>query len=366
MSNPLNQFGLPMTDGNVFNQKKQFDAQEEINESFRVPEYTRAGTSFDSKVNDLKNINFISQVSIPTYQDWFLMLQEGQYYTNLYDVETEDVEIKKMWKMLTWTLYFYGNAAVQKLGDKYMVYCLSGEIIRDGTGYPIEAKGMSSSIAMSSQIKPDELKTISPAQLIPLNSKSENIVFFKYNQFEYSAWLTIYPYIKELQNLLTMSKVSSYMLSKKLKYVENNEEASTDELNCLFNPNLPYIKVKGVNPLSNNKALIGNTIEEIKVGSGNTKDITDYIDWFQNFWYSKIGRRTNVNEKQERNINSEVMTSQNNFDVLENELRDWLEIGIMQMKEKFGIDIELTFIQTTKEADDNMESEEGVKNDKNK
>lgn len=153
------------------------------------------------------------------------------------------------------------------------------------------------------------------------------------------------------------------MLSKKLKYVENNENSTTDELNCLFNPILPYVKVKGINPVSDNRALIGNSIEEIKVGSGNTKDITDYIDWYQNFWYSKIGRRSNVNEKQERNINSEVMTSQNNFDVLENELRDWLEIGLNQMKEKFGVDVELTFIQTTKQNDDNMDNEEGVDNE---
>lgn len=350
----LDKFGLPLTGGNSFVSKQAFDAREDINETFKVSESCESRLSFDVARNIPSSVEgYTLQISKPIYNDWFLLCQEAQYYGNLFDVDTEDNEIKKMWKMLTWTLFFYGNAAVEKLGDKYLVYCLTGEIKRDGTGYPIEAGGLLSFLALSDKVTSEDLKNkeIEGTKIL----KGDNVVFFKYNMLEYSCWITLHPFLKELQQLMIICKTSSRLLAKKLKFTENNEEGSLDELDAIFTPWLPYLKVKGVNPTKSNSAIMNNTIEEIKIGSGNTKDITDYVDWFQNYWYSKLGRRTNVNEKQERNINSEVMTSQNNFDVLENELRDWLEIGLNHMKEKWGVEAELTFIQTTKESDDEVE-----------
>lgn len=324
----LREYGLPITGGNLYGNTKELEA---INKAF------------NSAPDD-----YIYPKEM-TMGGYFELLREAKYWQNLFIIQNWDEltpNNQKAIKVLLATLFMYGIGALALDENGELVpYILVGGTLSDVYGYVVKSSGypagmcyqygiISFNFANKSYDLTDEAKkTLSDykKELTP-----DNAVFGKWNVWGYGAWLTQIPFIHHMMVAMDRVKVASALTGLLLKQKSINGKARGAEV---------VLNNRGIlQEIGGTGSTFSDKFEVMEVGgNGQTLNaLMDYLEWYRQWFYSREGRRYNINEKQERNINSEVMYSQLNFDVLENETLRELQIMFKQVKEKFKIDIQIS------------------------
>lgn len=172
--------------------------------------------------------------------------------------------------------------------------------------------------------------------------------------YNYGAYVRWIKFIRMWGELLKTINTYSYLLVKKIMYNVNDESAAVDEIKRFFDSNSPFLINKDTNSPDSNKF-------EIAGGdSGGTNDIFTYYDRWLEIYYGLLGRKINVDRKKERNITNEVEMSEDNFDILENEIK----VNRKNFLKLFSSRIGISVIYLEDEEDTNEKANEEIGEEK--
>lgn len=312
----------PLDGGNNFVVQQEFKAR-----------FRNMMESIDLSNTDLDNV---------VYDEYFLMLFQKNYFVNLFDIKTEDKDFKKCWNLFVELCFWFGEAAIINNGIEGMddttnlipvylkekQYTPLGDIQKDFSYYigaPILPMMGDSKFNIK---KPDTWG------MKEIKNKGE-FVYGKWNTQAYGAWVWMYKFITFQKHLMYLTHNSAYLQKEMMFYKVNNKKTSDAEIKHLYNPKTNIVPIMGVN-WDDDGSSLENRWEVDTPSSDKSMIINEVYDFHIQRYYELFGRKLNVDAKKERNITSEVEASQEQFDILINETKKYMEIALQECKEKFG------------------------------
>lgn len=286
---------------------------------------------------DTGNMNIDNVV----YDEYFLMLFQKNYFVNLFDIETEDNDFKRVWNIFVELCFWFGEAAIINNGIegvdngtnlipvyiKNKSYTPIGNIEKDFEYYlgaPI--------LPMVGDTK-FNFKNSDTWKLKSFKNKGD-FVYGKWNSQGYGCWVWMYKFIKFQRELMFLTHNSAYLQKEIMFYKVNNKSVVNNEIKQLYNPKSNIVYEMGVNWEGDGK--MENRWNVETPSNDKSMLINEVYDWHIQKYYELFGRRNNIDFKKERNITDEVNASQQQFDILINETRKFMEISLNELKTKFG------------------------------
>lgn len=326
---------LPITNGNLL---KNVLERKAIDQAFNTPYCCSAtdGMSWD-------------------LESWLYLLFEAKYWQNVFPIINKD-KIKNSQHisavyLLKSTVWMLGVCGLYKDKNGELVpMILVGDYKCNSLGDIVEADGIyaGKNLAYGKiELNNKDGTVKNTAEATKFHLTKDNCVFFKSNTWKLPAFLTHWYFICNLRNLKATADNLARLTSIIMLYYSKNSNKSTIEISHLAKTQSGIAYIHGSNDDLKNKLENFDTN-----GAEALNSLKDYITYCKEFFYTFIGRRFNVNEKQERNINSEVQYSQHNFQVLEREFFKYLELGFKEVKEKFKIDIQIAQEYITNETNE--------------
>lgn len=261
-------------------------------------------------------------------------LYERNYFTNLYTIEN-DPELKEIWPELVALRFDNGVCAFKKIGKYYCVLGLS-EIKKKLNGEIISARG---SLYNNSELTNHDS--------IALNDS--NCIFVKLNQLMLPSLLYLWNFLKQKQRLIDSFETN--ILSSTIKGViqcENPEDSSIDiELQeTLMNPKKSFIKMPKMVGM-NSKDFF--RIEALDLGAKTNLTVGENIEWYIRYNYRLLGRKYNVEETKDHVNPNDTDLTKDNFVILENENKKYLEVFIEKYNKMFNKSAKLVAVGADKE-----------------
>lgn len=292
-----------------------------------------------------------------------------QYFASLNKV-TGSLEVRRMWKIFSRTLVEFGKVFLAKVNGKLVVF----NVIKEELNIDGSIKKVEGTVARMGYGWYREYTTH--------KFKGEDVVFVKSN---FNALPLLFYWrnvICEMMGLKDAAITASIASIKKFKrnIMNNNSTIADIEQGSMIDPRTSHIDVV-VDPESyigeDNQAQRGEgssykddnsvapnsiTFEtNIDSAGGQWDNINKYIE----FQYFQLGRRINTNKKNARNVSDEIDTETINFDILDSDLQEYIDMGIEEMKDKFGLEISMTpVIRDVEEFEAKLKQDMGgIKND---
>lgn len=323
---------LPYNGGNSWQLEKMLDAREKQILSW-------VG---DNKINK------------EMYNEWELLNFQADYNASIVRFTFNDSVTDNMIYLLFRLNFLYGNVGIYFKNGKPIPVVENKAIVNEFgeiqsvegfNGYELlQANGLLSEVRSKLKerykIRGEEL-----SNYIRLYAPS-------YNFGAYVRWI---KFVRMWGELLKTINTYSYLLIKKIIFNVNDESAAIDEIKRFFNTNLPFLINKDTNSPDS------NTFEVAGGDNGGTNDIFTYYDRWIEIYYSMLGRRINVDRKKERNITNEVEQSEQNFDILENEVKINRINFLNDLSERLGQPV----IIYDKIKEETSENEEEAQNETN-
>lgn len=317
------QLGEILTGGNNYSIKREFEAR--LNNMY-------------SQI-DLSNTNLDNVV----YDEYFLMIFQKNYFVNLYDIETDDDDFRRVWNLAVETAFWYGDFAIINKGingDKENSKLIPVYVANKSWDYigniekDFEYQYSSRIIPMMGDSK---MWSSSPdiSKLGKLIKNKDDYVYAKWNTQGYGAWVWMYKFIKLQKELMYLTTGSAYLQKELIFYKINNTSTVNDEIKMLYNPKMNIVPTMGVNWDKSSGELENRWMSD-KLSQDGSMLINDVYDWTIQKYYELFGRKMNIDDKRERNVSDEVQASQEQFDILINETKKYMEIALKECEEKFG------------------------------
>lgn len=304
----------PITGGSFFADKQLIQAKESLFKSNFVSQRIE-----DNIKKNLNTENF-------TYNIYFLIHQQADYFTSMVKFRFSD-------KNLTENLYkaircgvIYGRSALWWTSQG-LIPLYIGDIQYDSfTGKPQYMKAaLVDNIFSQKQLEPQI------NNWVKFNAgEFENIYIFNSSSMGMGGLIRWNPFLKQLENLLKMLYTHSYSYLKFVLYDVKDPNFIEKEMKLFFNIESPFLVNLG------DESLIRNKFKEFNFSNAAKNEIFEYINNFLDLYYGLIGRRYNVDVKRERNIKGEVEASQESFDAMMNELRQYIILMLEWVEFKTG------------------------------
>lgn len=291
-------------------------------------------------------------------ETYWEMLRQAQYWQNVFipkNWDDLDDNTKQAIKLLLTTLFLFGTCALffDKEKNRLIPYVLYGECNCDMYGQITSGEGVPAALSYKwgnlqwndnlEHTPQDDLKNFYKQKL-----DTKNCVFFQWNQWKLGAIILYTPLVNQLldaqERVQIVARLTTIMCQEncyfgRRSYQENNILRNKGFIHkVLNNSNYEFIEKKDY----------GQTLIAMM----------SYYEWLKSMWYEKVGRRFNINEKQERNINSEVQYSQLVFSILEKEHLTFLQIGAKKVEKLSNIKIEFTLPTIENDTFQNQELQE--------
>lgn len=291
-------------------------------------------------------------------ETYWEMLRQAQYWQNVFipkNWDDLDDNTKQAVKLLLTTLFLFGTCALffDKEKKRLIPYVLYGECNCDMYGQITSGEGVPAALSYKwgnlqwndnlEHTPQDDLKNFYKQKL-----DTKNCVFFQWNQWKLGAIILYTPLVNQLldaqERVQIVARLTTIMCQEncyfgRRSYQENNILRNKGFIHkVLNNSNYEFIEKKDY----------GQTLIAMM----------SYYEWLKSMWYEKVGRRFNINEKQERNINSEVQYSQLVFSILEKEHLTFLQIGAKKVEKLSNIKIEFTLPTIENDTFQNQELQE--------
>lgn len=302
---------------------------------------------FEARVNNMLNQIDLSNTNLDSvvYDEYFLLLFQKNYFVNLFDIETSDDNFRKCWNLAVETAFWYGDFAIINRGisgDKESTNLIPVYVAKK-THTPLGDIEKDFEYQYSSRIIPmmgdSKLQSKTPdiKHLGNLIKNNDDFVYGRWNTQAYGAWVWMYKFIKLQKELMYLTTGSAYLQKEILFYKINNTSTVNDEIKMIYNPKMNIIPTMGINWDKTSGELENRWMSD-KLSHDPTMTINDVYDWTIQKYYELFGRKMNIDTKRERNISSEVEASQEQFDVLINETKKYLDVALNECKEKFGVE----------------------------
>lgn len=287
----------PINGGNTFEMEKILNAKEDS-----ITQYINKG---------LDNVVMTHQ-----YTYWELLQFQADYFASTVRVTFEDNEIDPKIYLLFRCNFLYGNVGLLKDGDDLIPLVEASHVI-DGSGNLKKVVAYSAFEVATTTGTLAENKSKFKTKWIIKDDKLKNYARLYVPSYGFGAIVRWYKFINQQEALLKKLYAYSFLLTKKITYNVNDTAAANIEIKRFFNDDYPFlINLDTMNPQA-------NKFDSESVGNGGTgsEEIFYYYEKWLKIYYEMLGRRLNVDKKGERNITSEVDASQENFTVLENEMK---------------------------------------------
>lgn len=267
----------------------------------------------NAKESSIKS--FIRNIDAPIvnkqYNYWELLNFQADYFTNLLPVTFGDTDLDSKIYILFRCNFLFGNCGLLKKGDQLIpVVENTCDIYVDGSIKKIVAYSAYEVINKQGALQ----DTTYNKKIIITKNDLKNYARLIVPSYQFGAIVRWQKFIEQQESLLKKIYGYSFLFTKKIMYNVNDVDAANVELKRFFSDDYPFlVNMDTLSPNGNKFSTQG--LE----GTGAADDIFYYYDKWQAIWYQLLGRRFNADKKGERNVTSEIESTQDNFDILENE-----------------------------------------------
>lgn len=297
------------------NIKKLFKREAPINggNTFEMEKILNAK---DDNIQQYINKELDSGIMVNQYTYWELLQFQADYFASTVKVTFEDNEIDPKIYLLFRCNFLYGNVGLYKKGEDLIPIVESSHEI-DAAGNLKKVTGYSAfEVATTTGTLTDNESKYKTKYIIR-KSELKNYARLYVPSYGFGAIVRWFKFIQQQEALLKKIYTYSFLLTKKITYNVNDVAAANTEIKRFFNDNYPFlINMDTTSPHANKFETEG-----AGKGSSGSEDIFYYYEKWLKIYYEMLGRRFNVDRKGERNITSEVDASQENFSILENEMK---------------------------------------------
>lgn len=301
--------------GDTYQVEQKLNAQEDISISNAKAISNASLGKSTGQISELVQ-TYINDKNIDDY--WLLQIQTN-YFSNIFDCEIDDFDLYLEIKKMIRAAFIDGKAALYKNGDRWVAVRLSYI-----NGEPW--------ISLINEFSEGEFKEIWKPNL---KVNNDEIIPYYWSAYGWNAWVYFYPFVKAQNVLLRMLLIQSFSYNKKYIYNVLSQNAIKDEMKAFFDPLNPFLINLGDDGLNN----LFQTIE-----SGGSNVARDFIQYYKEYidqWYQLFGRRSNVDNKKERNISVEVNASQDSIDILQQEPIMLFKLWCMKFSKMSGIQVSI-------------------------
>lgn len=323
----------PITGGNSYTTKQVLESQSEF--------YKSTMPVVPGDVS--KKIQHTEADSITNcYPLWYLLQFMADYFSNLIGFRFDSQYVTEQAYKAIRTACVFGNSALIlteiSAGKKVPLAYYIADLKTDAFGIPLKLKVYPAGDLFLNQAiienvgNNDKLKK-ELAELHYLEfDNSPDVYILNYSAGGWGGLTKWLYFLKQLERLLKMLYNQGYTLNKAIIYNVSDKTASLEELNIFFS-NSPFIVNTG------DDEILGNRFKPFELSNDSKTAIADYISAFLEIYYALLGRRANVDFKKERNITSEIASSQDNYDILQNEFKTYITLMLEWISSVTGLPI---------------------------
>lgn len=282
-----------------------------------------------------------------------------RYFTSLYKVEGNE-DIERIWPILMRQAIEFGKVALVKAKGMYIP--MSVVDVKFTLDYKVKSlEGIPARVGYG--LNKDQKKYKAKAEDVALVKHNFNALPFVF------YWQKVITDIIKLKDAAMTGSIASIKKFKR-NVMNNSSTIATMEMNSMINPKSAVVDVIAMpssyadevenGAVGNRKAndISQSTIPNSITFEGTTDNasglfgnLKDYME----FEYFQLGRRINTNKKAARNVAGEIDTETINFDILDEDFKNYLELFIRDINDKFDTSVRLISV-----IDDNMDSTKGV------
>lgn len=340
-------FNAPVSGGNTFEAYNEMGIKEELAKAQANEPDNRFVQSDTANIESTRQQieNFIEKIiSGKTIKDWMLLNLHANYFCNTIKFKCNDIRLEKQIREVIRGAFLYGKAGIycDQLGDNlyYSRSCYVVDATKTLYGELMNAQIYPLKNILWNQDKYHDQVHLEAIVPEPLDrEKAKNLVIFQWGTSGMGAYVWLWPFIKFHNQLLTQGIMESVFQTTKLEYKMNNQQKTAKELELFANPLNPFfLNISGLS--------ISNKFDVFRMGEGQRS--TTFAEYYKQaiaMWYELIGRETNIDFKQERNVVDEVQASQTVFETIQSEWKNQFklfarELNNHPMLAMYGIEIE--------------------------
>lgn len=313
----LEEFGLPLNNGNTFERAKEIDTREEMISAYAKQEFGKNGVS-------AKNISSIVANKLTTLvpQELIFFRNYANIFTSLLRFETTDILLKEQLIKMIRTAFYSGEAGL--VLDEGTPYAVNVERYEGRINLRGDYKYVYLSDAnkiLQATTKPEASKKPIKKSLVYENGICQNFISFKWTAEAVSAWLWLWPYVLQKHKLQRQLALTTHFLNKKIEYRVKDPAMLTRDVELMMDPDVPFLVNVGSedNPVSNRFKWLNDGVEY-------SDTILNYINGWEALTEREFGIRNNIdrNTEKERSLVGEIEASQSYYDNTEYAiLREW-------------------------------------------
>ncbi len=252
-----------------------------------------------------------------TINPYYLLQLQANYFCNTCKFETNNKRLESMIYLIIRGAFMFGRAGlyIDPLTKQfYPVYIKNAKKDIYGNYKFIEYGSLYNALTTQDGNVSINTFTITGDDCL-------NMLIFSWGTMEMSAWVYVWPFVQFQNQLLQMLVNQSFAYSKKFIYKVQNMLQVGTELEALFNPNNIFL-------ISMSDQDLSNKLEVMDSFGDTQKGFIDYYNEVLNAFYEVLGRRTNTEQKKERNVTDEVEASQDNFDIVQSDYLNQFKLFI--------------------------------------
>ncbi|MGL4617143.1 MAG: hypothetical protein ACRCUM_02795, partial [Mycoplasmoidaceae bacterium] len=276
------------------------------------------------------------------YDEFRLLLFEAKYFCNIVPLYTTSAKLNRAISKCKFIAFLYGVSCIYKVGNSF-IPCYIKQAKKSITGEYVYLELATAESLLSSYGDNTKIDTTFKLQLADIEN---DVVIMRWDELCFGAYYTFLPFIKLESNLLDMLTTEGFSLIKKFNYQASSPSVIRDEMKNFFNPKSPW----NISCFLEDE--LKSRLSQFDLGNKEKNQFLEYFEFTMNVYYSKLGRRFNVDTKPERNVSGEVEASQSNFDILEQGHRMEMENFRMELFNKYGIEVHLQRIKMEDEEKD--------------
>lgn len=337
MAQPFN-FEAPVSGGNIF--EKNIEHNNQIDKTLKI---TWNANESNAEIDD----EIGSIIDDKSYNWYFHLLFEANYYANTINFECDDTQICRTIKRVIHNAFLLGQAGLYY--DSLINEWVCVNIVK--TEYE-KGKLVGAKIDNAIDIDANYIENIikNKDNELAYDANIKKLVIFKWNTNGFGAYITHLPFVKLKKQILDQITVASLLSLKQIEYVTDTESGSHEELKHWLKPYRWWIFKR---KRSQDRIRLIETEAMINRQQAIMDTYVQTIDIYNDI----LGKRNNVDAKKERNISSEVDASQEQFDCLQREWLDNFKWFCSDLNNHPNFKATITFIQNHSQQNNDEEGE---------
>lgn len=350
----------PISQGNSYDVYQALEAQKKVDLS---------NVDGSSSNNVIANVNSsISNLTSKIVEEnlineYFLLQLHANYFCGTIEYECDNPTFKSAIQKLIRIAFIYGKACLYLKSENEIGAMYVSNIKSDAFGNieEIVLGNGDDSLTKKALEKGDDYKGY---HLITFTKEEDikNCFIFNWGTKGLSAWITIWPFVKQQHMLMKMLNIQAFSYNKKFVYKVGNPNVVSTELDMFMDPTNPFFTLIATDDDTSNR------FDSIELkSSSNARDFIAFYREYCDIWYQIIGKQSNVDFKKERNVSNEVDASQKAILTIQYDYLIQFEIFIANLKKHpLASNVKLEFSITREEEiqTESIEKEEEINDDR--